>query len=126
MENQGIHIIGDLYGCKLKNISPNKDKLKRLEKNINNYIKSIGLTSLSTCSYFFDQNAITLAICLAESHATIHTWPENEYTSIDVFVCNINNNNSSAAKKLFNYLANDICKAKQVKKHIIKRNTFSP
>ncbi|MCA9377448.1 S-adenosylmethionine decarboxylase [Candidatus Peregrinibacteria bacterium] len=37
---------------------------------------------------------------LAESHISIHTWPEFGYVSIDVFVCNQSGDNSSKAERI--------------------------
>jgi S-adenosylmethionine decarboxylase len=37
---------------------------------------------------FDDTNGFTGIICLAESHISIHTWPEKSKMYIDVFICN--------------------------------------
>jgi S-adenosylmethionine/arginine decarboxylase-like enzyme len=43
-------------------------------------------------------------IALAESHISIHTWPEKEYVSLDIFVCNFYEDNSLKAKKIYKNL----------------------
>ncbi len=30
---------------------------------------------------------MTGVVLLAESHVTIHTWPEHDYAAVDVFLC---------------------------------------
>ncbi len=32
-------------------------------------------------------NGITGVVLLAESHITVHTWPEHDYAAFDVFMC---------------------------------------
>jgi S-adenosylmethionine decarboxylase len=36
---------------------------------------------------FADQGGITGVALLAESHISVHTWPENNYAAFDVFMC---------------------------------------
>ena len=48
-----------------------------------------------------DENEITAVVALAESHISIHTWPEFSYVSLDIFVCNLKNDNSQKAKNIF-------------------------
>ncbi|MDR2411800.1 MAG: S-adenosylmethionine decarboxylase [Candidatus Peribacteria bacterium] len=33
-------------------------------------------------------------MCLTESHISIHTWPESKFLTLDVYVCNYNDDNS--------------------------------
>jgi len=35
----------------------------------------------------FPNNAVTLVLILAESHLSIHTWPEEDLIAIDLFSC---------------------------------------
>ncbi len=35
----------------------------------------------------FDNAAITLVLVLAESHLSIHTWPEEDLVAVDLFSC---------------------------------------
>ena len=36
---------------------------------------------------FGDQGGVTGVLILAESHITVHTWPEHHYAAFDVFMC---------------------------------------
>ena len=40
-------------------------------------------------------------VVLAESHLSIHTWPEKRFVTLDVFVCNLNCDNRAKARQLF-------------------------
>jgi S-adenosylmethionine decarboxylase len=42
---------------------------------------------LDASHVIFPNGAITLVLILAESHLTIHTWPEEQLIAIDLFSC---------------------------------------
>jgi S-adenosylmethionine decarboxylase len=42
---------------------------------------------LDTSHVIFPNGAITLVLILAESHLSIHTWPEESLIAIDLFSC---------------------------------------
>ena len=43
-------------------------------------------------------------VILAESHLSVHTWPEKGHVTIDVYVCSLLRDNRHRAKKLFKLL----------------------
>jgi S-adenosylmethionine decarboxylase len=42
---------------------------------------------LKTSHVIFPNGAVTLVLILAESHLSIHTWPEENLVAIDLFSC---------------------------------------
>lgn len=46
-----------------------------------------GATVLAAQFHPFDGGGITGVLLLAESHITIHTWPEHDYAALDIFMC---------------------------------------
>ena len=42
---------------------------------------------LDTSHVIFPNGAITLVLILAESHLSIHTWPEEDLIAVDLFSC---------------------------------------
>lgn len=46
-----------------------------------------GATILYDYIHPFDGGGVTAAIILAESHITVHTWPEIDFAAFDIFVC---------------------------------------
>lgn len=114
----GTHIIGDLYDCDLSHCEnyPKKDVVKIF----NNLILSCNLNPLGNHIHYFEEGGFTLIIALAESHIAVHTWPEINYVSLDVFVCNYSKNNTSNAKKLFKQLCDLFC-SKNISSKIVKR-----
>jgi len=85
----GTHIIIDMYNLN----SSVFDKISKKNFEIfNNFIKEIlknnNATLISQNVHHFDDNgALTVLYLLAESHLSIHTWPENNFISMDIFTC---------------------------------------
>jgi S-adenosylmethionine decarboxylase len=50
-------------------------------------VRSGGGHVLDTSHVIFPNGAITLVLILAESHLSIHTWPEESLIAIDLFSC---------------------------------------
>ena len=76
---------------------------KRLDAFLTKTIEKNGLTILKKYFHKFGKDdGITGYILLAESHVAIHTWPERDnYISFDIFVCNLNSDNTTKAKKIY-------------------------
>lgn len=78
----GLHILLNLHDC---TIFPNSTVTQKSLKNI---AEHCGATVLQTYGHQFPGgNGITAGVILAESHITIHTWPEKKYVAADVFMC---------------------------------------
>ncbi len=59
-----------------------------LESILNQAARASGATVLSSHFHQFGaQNGVTGVLILAESHITVHTWPEHDYAAFDVFMC---------------------------------------
>jgi S-adenosylmethionine decarboxylase len=50
-------------------------------------VQSGGGHVLDTSDVVFPNGAVTLVLILAESHLSIHTWPEEDLIAIDLFSC---------------------------------------
>jgi len=96
---KGIHILIDMYN--VKNI-PEMTDAKLLESFCESKVLESGLTQVGKLFYKFpgENSGITGAIIISESHATFHSWPELNYVTIDVFVCNVQNDNRLKARML--------------------------
>lgn len=80
MNNAGKHILADIY---LNEIILEKDLIKLCL----NAIKESSMTVLKTAKHNFGGNAFTFMALLAESHFSVHTFPESNYISIDCYTC---------------------------------------
>jgi S-adenosylmethionine decarboxylase len=78
----GAHLIIDLWG------GHNLDNLQLVESTLIEAVSEIGATLLNIDLHHFSPNGgISGIAVLAESHMSIHTWPEKGYAALDVFVC---------------------------------------
>jgi S-adenosylmethionine decarboxylase len=79
----GKHSILELYHC-----CPQKlDDEPFLRSTITNAVQLAGATLLQLISHRFEPQGVTGLALLAESHLSIHTWPESGYAAVDVFTC---------------------------------------
>ena len=81
----GEHFIFDLSGC-------NHDILMDGEKSYSLFAQAVresGLTVVDEGFYKFSPHGFTCFLLLAESHASLHAWPEYGYCAIDLFTCAI-------------------------------------
>jgi S-adenosylmethionine decarboxylase len=49
--------------------------------------RQIGATVIKDSFYQFTPQGISGVVIIAESHISIHTWPEYSYAAVDVFTC---------------------------------------
>ena len=99
----GLHLIGDLYGC----LCDSRLMLDAayLEKFCQERVAAAGLTTVGSLFHSFGEGGgVTGVVVLAESHLSIHTWPEAGYVTLDVYVCNYTENNRPKAQQLFDDL----------------------
>ena len=72
----------------------------RLRLFCHDSISRAGLTVLGDLFHEFDGGGVTGTVVLAESHFAIHTWPELESVTLDVYVCNYTQDNSAKARQV--------------------------
>ena len=104
---KGLHIIADLYNCQKGELLVSSGRIRELCVTA---CKSAGLTVLGDHFIQFDgadgtqQGGSTGAVVLAESHLAIHTWPERDGATLDVYVCNFTCDNTGKAESVYNAL----------------------
>jgi S-adenosylmethionine decarboxylase len=81
--SNGRHLILDLYDCNPEVLNDYEELQRLLEASLvmakANILRIIGEK--------FEPQGVTLLALLAESHASIHTWPEIGYAAIDLYTC---------------------------------------
>lgn len=79
----GKHCILELYDC-----DPGRlDNQAFLRDTITAAARQAGATLLNLITHRFQPQGVTGLALLAESHISIHTWPESGYAAVDVFTC---------------------------------------
>ncbi len=53
-------------------------------------VRASGLAVVDEGLYKFSPYGFTSFLLLAESHASLHAWPEYGYCAVDIFTCNLN------------------------------------
>lgn len=78
----GVHLIIDLYDAE------RLDDLDHVERALRDCVDAAGATLLHIHLHHFEPNGgVSGVAVLAESHISIHSWPENGYAALDVFMC---------------------------------------
>lgn len=78
----GTHLIVDLWHA------TNLDDLQIVDQALRDAAARAGATLLNIDLHHFTPNGgISGMAILAESHISIHTWPEISYAAVDVFMC---------------------------------------
>ena len=78
----GTHLIIDLFGA------TRLDDLKHIKETLKRCVEVAGATLLHIHLHHFTPNGgVSGVAVLAESHISIHSWPEAGYAALDVFMC---------------------------------------
>ena len=77
-----VHLIADFLAP--QNIIDDPEEIERI---LFEAAKVANNTPLKVAIHKFPVQGVTGVILLAESHIAIHTWPEHDYISIDIFTC---------------------------------------
>jgi spermidine synthase/S-adenosylmethionine decarboxylase len=96
----GLHLIADLYDCRCApQLLSDAGALRELCLAV---CSTPGLTAVGQIFHQFGNAAqpagATGAVVLAESHLAVHTWPELAAVTLDLYVCNFSQDNSTAAR----------------------------
>ena len=114
----GLHLIGDLTGCRCDPqllLDGERFRAKCLEM-----VEASGLTTMDARFHQFEGSGFTGTVVLAESHLAIHTWPEKQGLTLDVYVCNYSDDNSAKARKLFEAIV-DYFQPAEIARHEVDR-----
>ena len=78
----GMHLLIDLWGAS------NLDSPARIDEALCAGAVAAGATILHSHFHHFTPNGgVSGVVVLAESHISIHTWPERGFAAVDVFMC---------------------------------------
>jgi S-adenosylmethionine decarboxylase len=77
----GVHLIVDLHGAEGLN------DIDLIEATLRRCVNAAQATLLHIHLHHFQPNGVSGVAVLAESHISIHTWPDIGYAALDVFMC---------------------------------------
>jgi S-adenosylmethionine decarboxylase len=81
-EFYGRHLLLNFSGC-----TADLNDVESIRRDMSRAVEVIGATILSITEHKFDPEGMSLVMLLAESHASVHTYPEHKACFLDVFTC---------------------------------------
>jgi S-adenosylmethionine decarboxylase len=79
----GKHALVDLYGCDPREL----DDRAFVESVLVDTATALHCTIVDRCFHKFSPQGVTGVVVIAESHISVHTWPEHGYAAVDMFTC---------------------------------------
>jgi S-adenosylmethionine decarboxylase len=78
----GMHLLIDLWGA------TNLADPELIDRSLREAAEVAGATLLHSHFHHFSPNGgVSGVVVLAESHISIHTWPERDFAAVDIFMC---------------------------------------
>lgn len=82
MRFAGTHLLIDIWGA------ARLDSPEHIDESLRAAAIATGATILHSHFHHFTPNGgVSGVVVLAESHISIHTWPERDFAALDIFVC---------------------------------------
>ena len=116
MGAMGKHLILDLWECDVKSLN----SVAFIKDLITMAAQKVKATVIDTVCHRFNPTGVTGVVVLAESHISIHTWPERAYAAVDIFTCGDTIDPQDAAS----YLTQKLC-AKNSSILLVERGTLN-
>jgi S-adenosylmethionine decarboxylase len=104
MKALGRHLLIELYGCDVAML----DDIAGIEEHMITAARKANSTVVNSTFHRFSPYGVSGVVVIAESHLSIHTWPEYGYAAVDIFTCG----DSVDPWKAFEYLK-DVMKSER-------------
>lgn len=79
----GRHLLVEYRGCDPARL----DDLPFIEALMRRAVEAAGVTVIDGFFHRFAPQGVTGVVVIAESHLSVHTWPELGYAAVDFFTC---------------------------------------
>lgn len=99
----GKHMIIELYGCSSRIIN----NVEQVKDHVLEAVRLSGATVIEPFFHHFPPNGVSGIVVVAESHFSVHTWPEIGYCALDIFTCG----QDVDSQKALDYLKDKFCAA---------------
>lgn len=83
MKTVGRHLIAEYYGCERALLND----LGFLRQELVQAAELVGATVLGESFHQYEPQGVSGTLVIAESHLSIHTWPQYGYVAVDIFTC---------------------------------------
>ncbi len=115
MKELAKHFIAELYECDREIIN----NVSAVEQVLLEAAKAANATVVGHSFHEFSPHGVSGVVIIAESHISIHTWPEYGYAAVDIFTCGTLFDNDAAINTI-----RDGLKADKIIPMEIKRGSF--
>ena len=100
MRSLGHQIIAEFYDCNTTCLN-DVDAIRRIMVEA---AEKAGATIVTQTFHHFSPHGVSGAVIIAESHLSIHTWPEYGYAAVDLFTCG----DTVSSETAFNHLRDSL------------------
>lgn len=83
MQALGKHLLVELHGCDLEALK----SIDLIRETMISAAKVANATIVGVSFHEFSPFGVSGVVVIAESHLSIHTWPEYRYAAVDIFTC---------------------------------------
>ncbi len=83
MKALGRHLLIEFYGCNRAML----DDIAGIEEHMRTAARKANSTIVNSTFHRFNPYGVSGVVVIAESHLSIHTWPEYGYAAVDIFTC---------------------------------------
>ena len=116
MKALGRQLLVELYNCNDDRIN----EVKAVESAMVDAVRSSGATIVNSEFHEFSPYGISGVVVIAESHVSIHTWPEYNYAAVDVFTCGEHIDPWVIQEALQQYFKSDTTSSMEIKRGLFK------
>ncbi len=82
MKALGRQLVIEMWGCER-----NLNEPEKIRDALQQAVDRAKATGLGVHVHTFDPEGVSGVAVIAESHISVHTWPELKYVAVDVFTC---------------------------------------
>jgi S-adenosylmethionine decarboxylase len=79
----GRHLIMEFYRCEGRLL----DDVPSIRRIALGAAAAVGATVVGEAFHRFSPQGVSGTVVIAESHISVHTWPESAYVAVDIFTC---------------------------------------
>jgi S-adenosylmethionine decarboxylase len=115
MKSLGRHLLVEFYNCDKEVL----DDVAAIEDHMRTAARKANSTIVNSTFHRFSPYGVSGVVVIAESHLSIHTWPEYGYAAVDLFTCG----ESVDPWKAFEYLK-EVLKSERESTMELKRGEY--
>ena len=111
----GTHLLLEMNECDVALL----DDVAQVKQTLLAAAEEAGATVVGEVFHKFSPQGVTGIVCIAESHISIHTWPEHAYAAVDIFTCGENLKPMEAAHFIADSLRAQHANVMEVKRGVV-------